>query len=104
MPISLSRGFLLPQSGDIKEAIIRRDSEIVNAILTGIVKSGTATFATAATKAVAFSINEFDAAYHVVVTGNVNETFWVTAKATTGFTINSSNATSTAVVSWILTR
>ena len=102
--MSLSRGFLLPPSGRINEAVIRRDSEIVNAILAGRVRSGTVTFATAATKAVTFTENEADALYHVTVTGNVNETFFVTAKATTGFTINSSNASSVAVVSWILVR
>lgn len=47
---------------------------------------------------------EADANYTVTISGNVNETFWVTAKATGGFTIHSSNATSTATVDWQLIR
>jgi hypothetical protein len=66
--------------------------------------AGVTTFATAATKAVTLPIAEADAAYNIYVTGDVNETFWVTNKTTTGFTINSSNATSAAVVSWLLIR
>jgi hypothetical protein len=67
--------------------------------------AGTATFATAASVAVSFGARtEPDANYRVVVSGNVNQTFWVTGKSTTGFTINSSVATSTAVVDWIIIR
>jgi hypothetical protein len=66
--------------------------------------AGAVAFTSAATKAVTFSLTEADANYNVYVTGNVNETFWVTSKTTTGFTINSSNATSTAIVSWLLIR
>lgn len=47
---------------------------------------------------------EADASYYVSLSGSANETFWVTAKATTGFTINSSNAASTATVDWHLIR
>jgi hypothetical protein len=47
---------------------------------------------------------EADANYTVNVTGNIGETFWVTGKATTGFTIHSSNAASTATVDWQLIR
>jgi hypothetical protein len=65
---------------------------------------GQVTFASAATKAVSFGTAESDATYFVVITGDVDENFWVTSKATTGFTINSSNATSTAVVDWVLIR
>lgn len=65
---------------------------------------GSATFATSGTRAVTFGTAEADALYHIVVTGNVDENFWVTSKATTGFTINSSNASSTAAVDWILIR
>lgn len=36
--------------------------------------------------------------YRVVLAGNVNETFWATSKGTTSFTVNSSNASSTATV------
>jgi hypothetical protein len=65
--------------------------------------NGTATFAGAATKAVTLTTRE-NATYLVTVSGNVNETFWVTSKATTGFTLNSSNATSTAVVDYRVRR
>lgn len=65
---------------------------------------GEATFATAATVAVTFATAEPDANYYVAIGGRANETFWVTAQATGGFTINSSNASSTATVMWILIR
>jgi hypothetical protein len=65
---------------------------------------GQVTFTGAATKAVSFSVNEADASYFVTLGGNVNETFWVTSKGVGGFTVNSSNATSTAVVDWHLIR
>jgi hypothetical protein len=65
---------------------------------------GSATFATAATVAVSFGTAEPDASYYVIVTGDVNETFWITSKATGGFTINSSNGSSTATVDWMLIR
>lgn len=45
-----------------------------------------------------------DTSYGVAITGNVNETFWVTAKTATSFTVNSSNATSTATVDCVVTR
>lgn len=66
---------------------------------------GSGTFAGAATKAITFANgSEADAAYFVSVSGSVNETFWVTSKAVGGFTLNSSNATSTATVDWHLIR
>lgn len=56
-------------------------------------------------KAVTFPVrNEADANYLVFVTGAANETFKVTAKATTGFTITSSNGASTTTVDWLLVR
>jgi hypothetical protein len=67
-------------------------------------KSGQDTFAGAGTKAVLFAVNEPDTNYKVNITGNVNETFWVTSKQTTGFTLNSSNAASVAVVDWSVIR
>jgi hypothetical protein len=48
--------------------------------------------------------NEPDANYMVLVTGNVNETFWVDTITATGFTVHSSNATSTAVVTCLIVR
>jgi hypothetical protein len=65
---------------------------------------GQVTFASAATAAVTFSVAETNNAYFISVSGSVNETFWVTAKGTGGFTLNSSNASSTAVVDWHLIR
>ena len=66
--------------------------------------SGSVTFTSGATKAVTFATAEANATYRVVVTGSIGETFWVTAKGTGGFTINSSNPTSTAVVDWQMFR
>lgn len=65
---------------------------------------GSATFASAATRAVSFGTAEPDATYFVSISGGANETFWVTSKGTGGFTLNSSNATSTATVDWHLIR
>jgi hypothetical protein len=48
--------------------------------------------------------NEPDGNYMVLCTGNVNETFWVDAIASTGFTVHSSNATSTAIVTCLIVR
>jgi hypothetical protein len=48
--------------------------------------------------------DEPDAEYMVTVGGSANETFWITNKATTGFTVNSSNASSTATVDLIIAR
>jgi hypothetical protein len=50
--------------------------------------------------------NEPDGSYFVLVTGNANETFWVdqTANTSTGFTVHSSNASSTATVMCFLFR
>ena len=65
---------------------------------------GNATFVSAATVAISFASNEEDSSYEIFVGTQLNETLWVTSKATTGFTLNSSNASSTAVVSWLLIR
>lgn len=65
---------------------------------------GTVTFATAATATVTFATAETDATYFIVLGSDTNETFWWSAKGTGGFTINSSNAASTAVVNWVLIR
>ena len=65
---------------------------------------GTATFATAATVAVTFGTAEPDANYYLVITGDTGETYSWSSKATTGFTITSSNGSSTAVVDWVLIR
>lgn len=66
--------------------------------------SGTATLA-AGTAAIDFSTEELedmpDTTYLVFLAGDTAETFTWASKATTGFTINSSNASSTANVDWM---
>lgn len=49
-------------------------------------------------------VNEPDGAYMVLVTGDSNETFWVTNITSAGFTVHSSNAASTAVVTCLIVR
>lgn len=66
--------------------------------------SGSVTFASAATAAVTFGTAEVDGNYLPQISGGANETFWWSARGTGGFTINSSNATSTAVVTWTISR
>lgn len=67
---------------------------------------GSSTFASAATAAATLSVAYVASAldYVVGVEPTANETFWVTSKTTSGFTLNSSNATSTAVVPWVVKR
>jgi hypothetical protein len=45
-----------------------------------------------------------DSDYSVAVSTSVNETIKVTGKSTTGFTVTSSNGSSTAPVDWIFVR
>ena len=66
--------------------------------------SGTKTFQTQNLALVAFDDDEDDADYHVLVDAGINETFWITQKKVSGFRLNSSNASSTATVSWLLFR
>lgn len=65
---------------------------------------GTATFAGAATKAVSFAVAEPDATYFLALSCSAQEIISTSSKGTAGFTLTSSNATSTAVVDWILIR
>ncbi len=65
---------------------------------------GSVTFAGAGTATVTFAVNEADASYYIAGSGNANETFWITGKGTTGFTVNSSNAASAATYDWVLVR
>lgn len=53
---------------------------------------------------VTFKTPQPDRGYLVMVTGNANETFSVQSKAVSGFTIQSSNPSSTASVDWMLLR
>jgi hypothetical protein len=50
------------------------------------------------------ALDEDSADYSIFIDGDVNETLWVTGKATGGFNINSSNSSSTASVMWMLVR
>ena len=63
---------------------------------TAVLASGSAT--------VAFTNPQWDANYHVLVTGNVTETFAVTNKTMSGFVIQSSNVASSARVDWMAVR
>ncbi len=66
---------------------------------------GNDTFVTSGTKAVTFANPaEPDTSYEIFLGTQLNETFWVTSKTTSGFTLNSSNASSTATVGWLLVR
>ena len=56
------------------------------------------------TKAVTFTRPEPDTGYQIAITLNANETPRWASKATTGFTINSSNAGSTASADYTITR
>ena len=55
-------------------------------------------------RTVTFGNAEADASYYIALSGNAGESFSWASKATGGFTINSSNGASTAVVDWILIR
>jgi len=69
-------------------------------------QAASAAFATAATVAVtlgtSFPASALD--YNVHLEPSANETFWVSGKTNTGFTLNSSNATSTATVRYVVVR
>ncbi len=65
---------------------------------------GQATFAGAATVAVSFGTAEPDTSYLISIGAAANENIWWTTKTVNGFTLNSSNAGSTAVVDWHLIR
>lgn len=58
----------------------------------------------AGTAAVVLPIAEPDASYRITLSGGAAETFSWAAKATGGFTINSSNGASTATVDWTISR
>lgn len=71
-------------------------------------QAGSVTFATAATAAATLALNYTASAgindYWVGLEPSANETFWVSAKTNSGFTVNSSNATSTAVIKYVVRR
>ncbi|API58467.1 hypothetical protein BSL82_03420 [Tardibacter chloracetimidivorans] len=69
--------------------------------LTG--RKGAATLSSG-TVAVSLYPEEPDDTYEVFLSTGVNETLYVTSKTTSGFTINSSNGSSTADVAWLVVR
>lgn len=77
--------------------------------ITGFTNSTTVTLADTAVasvsgKSTVIGEDEPDALYDVFFDGGINENFWATSKATAGFTLNSSNASSTSTVQWVLIR
>ena len=66
-------------------------------------QAGTATFPNATSVQVTFSPVEPDTNYRVAICPQASGTFWVTGKATTGFTLQSA-ATSTALIDWVVFR
>jgi hypothetical protein len=85
--------------------LISATGALAHSSVTSLPLRGTATLEGATgTKAIVFNAALADASYQVTVTGGANETFYVTSKATTGFTINSSNATSTATVDYVVSK
>lgn len=66
-------------------------------------QAGTATFPNATSVQVTFSPVEPDANYRVALGPQASGTFWVTGKATTGFTLRSSDV-STSLVDWVVLR
>jgi hypothetical protein len=65
--------------------------------------AGTAAFSAGTSIAVTFPVAEANANYLIFLDSPANQTLWVTSKATTGFTINSSVSNSTTV-GWLLIR
>jgi len=88
---------------DVKLQRLYNVTSISSGGVVGTNLRGTATFAAATTKAVAFGTAEPDASYYVALSGNAAGYCWVTSKATTGFTINCS-ASNSNTVDWILIR
>jgi len=66
--------------------------------------TGTATFAASNTLVVTMNKPEQTATYKVFITGDTAETFAITAKSTTQFTITSNNAGSTANIDWLIKK
>jgi len=62
------------------------------------------TFQSQAIAIVTLATTEADKNYVVLIDAAVNETFWTTDKTTTSFILNSSNASSTATINWVLMR
>ena len=65
---------------------------------------GSSTFIGATPIVVTFATVETSVDYTILPDAPINETFWATDKTVNGFNLNSSNATSTAIVKWVLVR
>lgn len=65
--------------------------------------TGSATFVAATSVAVSFPTAEANTSYGIFIEGVANRTYWVTSKATGGFTINAS-ASNSDTVRWLLVR
>jgi hypothetical protein len=78
-------------------------ASVIKAISAIASQRGSSTFAGSSSVAVTLPVALPDTSYSVGVSGNAGETFWVTGKSTSGFTLRSSNATSTATVDWSVT-
>ena len=65
--------------------------------------SGTVDFSAATTAAVTFASPELNTDYNVVIEAPEDQRVWITAKSTTGFTINVS-AVSSATYGWTIVR
>lgn len=65
--------------------------------------TGTATLASG-TASVSFGTAQPNTSYQILLTGDTAETFTWASKATGGFTINSSNGSSSANVDWFVVR
>jgi hypothetical protein len=70
----------------------------------GTQKGSTSFSGSGSTVAVVLPVALPDTNYRVAVSANQNQTIWVTSKTTTGFTLNSSIAGSTATVEWMIMR
>ena len=79
-------------------------SELVAAVRHADQVSGTVTFVTSNSATVTFADPQPDTSYFLTLGGNADERFYWTTKTTTGFTARSSNAGSTAILNWVLTR
>jgi hypothetical protein len=80
----------------------------VAGISTGYIKAqnlrGSVSMGGSGSKNVTLPTSEPDANYYIAISASANETFWITNRTATGFTVNSSNPASNATVHWILVR
>ncbi|HEX5044624.1 MAG TPA: hypothetical protein VFV75_17110 [Candidatus Polarisedimenticolaceae bacterium] len=80
-------------------------ASVVKALATLSSQRGVATFAGAGSVAVTLPTNLAGGVpYSVSASANVGEVVWVTNKSDSGFTLNSSNPTSSASVDWVVTQ